>query len=177
MRVQNAVEAERLEALKPPEKPADRAEISADVAKICRSLISTIKRRGTESTATEREILKTVGENLNKHVRAPRPGAPKRADRFVAFLENVLGYVVVFGGRPIFNRGPTHETATGNVVDLLDVLRPIMPPNFIPKKGQRMPRIERAREQHRYGRWGWHDYSTAAPSRSQPDLFPAGLCL
>ena len=33
-RVQNAIEAERLEALKPPEKPADRAEISADVAEI-----------------------------------------------------------------------------------------------------------------------------------------------
>jgi hypothetical protein len=76
-------------------------------------------------------------------VKAPKRGAPKRADRFAAFLDDVLGYVVVFGGRPIFNRGTTPETATGNVVDLLDVLRPIMPPGFIPKKGQRIPRIER----------------------------------
>jgi hypothetical protein len=72
-----------------------------------------------------------------------RRGAPnldqRSDDRFASFLENLLDLVHGLGGHPSF----TKRTMTGNIVDLLNALRPVMPRDFIDKGLRRKSLIER----------------------------------
>jgi hypothetical protein len=121
-------------ATKPPEKPAGWRRAEKDIARGCRDIIRGIKELGALAKPAHLEFLETVGEFLDDHVRAPRRGAPtraQRADRFVLFLENLLYFADGLGGDVTFNRKT--NPASGNIVDLLTKLRPMMPPGLIPK--------------------------------------------
>ena len=127
-----------LAAAVPPEQPADRRQTDADIAKACRVLVKAIEQRGTQgqglgqSTPPELELIAAaiLGYLDKCGVRAPKRGAPKRANKFARFLERVLNFTWASGGHVIFNR----RAERGNIVDLLAELRPFMPPGFIPKE-------------------------------------------
>ena len=94
-----------------------------------------MKQLGPLSTTIDREMLTIVGSYL-EGMRSPQRGAPRREDRFQSFLEGIFYFTYGLGGDAHFSRALPGERPTGNVVDLLEELRPIMPTNpthFIPK--------------------------------------------
>jgi hypothetical protein len=128
-------------ATKLPQKPLVWDD--TDIASAGRAFIRALKQRGPLSTPTERGILKIVGEYLDEHARPPKRGAPKRANKFAFFPEDLFHLVYMFGGHVTVNQ----KTKGGNVVDLLDELRPVMP-ELIPQELP-MPLIERLATQTR----------------------------
>lgn len=164
--LQTCIKEEWEDAAIPPEKVAlwRRVErINADIARTGRAFIRAVEQRRALSTPSDerkraellakylkaemaaeplkwlsnREIIMAVGNYIQSE-NAPQRGAPKRPNRFAAFLEYTLYVACALGGRVSFNR----KTGKGNVVDLLVELRPIMPPRLIPK-ALPMPLIER----------------------------------
>ena len=118
-------------------KPASRrrrSSYAADIAKTGRAFIRALEVR---DALRDREMVKAVSKYL-EDVRAPKRGARRRGDRFAVSLGRLLTITCGFGGSITFNR----KTGRGNIVDLLNELRPLMPEGFIPK-ALPMPTIER----------------------------------
>jgi len=126
--LQNSINNEWCYATK---KSADLfpAEINAAIARTGRAFIQAIRMRGAQSTPTDWAILEIVEKYLDGYVRAPKRGAPRRVDRFASFLEGLFYFSCGLGGRVSINR----RTASGSVIDLMDELRPLLPPGLIPK--------------------------------------------
>src|SRR5262245_54279100 len=117
-------------AARPPEKPAGwrRREINADITRTGRAFIRAIEQRGFLSKPPDFETIKSVRGYLDQ-VTPPKLGAPKRTnDAVAAFLEALFVVTYAFGGCVSFNR----KTCKGNVVELLEALRNLMPEKFIP---------------------------------------------
>jgi hypothetical protein len=116
-----------LEAHGVPAKAKGRrrgSSYAADIAKAGRAFMRALEARDALS---DRKMAKAVARHL-QNVKAPKRGAPKRDDRFADFLEKLIIVACGFGGSITFNR----KTGKGNVVDLVNELRPLMPEGFIP---------------------------------------------
>ena len=115
-------------AASPPGKPSGwrRREINADITKTGRAFIRAIEQRGYLSTPPDLEMIKSVRGYLDQ-VTPPKLGAPKGADDFATFLKALFIIIYALGGRVSFNR----KTGKGNVVQLLNEMRPLMPRKFI----------------------------------------------
>ena len=135
--LQATIKSEWEFAAGPSEKPARHCRRDADIAKTGRAFIRALERR-VAPTMPERIIRMLVGDFLDEHVRTPLRGAPNRTGRFASLLWDLLRFVYMFGGRATFNR----RTGRGNVIELMDELRPIMPVGLMPSELP-MPLIER----------------------------------
>ena len=137
--LQNSIKGELCYATK---KPAGWRQTEKDIAEGRRDIIRGIKKLGAHAKPAQRAAIKTVEECLDKPVRRRRgaPNLDQRADdKFASFLEDLLHFARGLGGHPSF----TKRTRTGNIVDLMNALRPVMPPGFIAKGLQRQSLIER----------------------------------
>ena len=135
-------------AAEPPEKPAGwlRTAINADIARTGRAFIRAIEQRGALSTPSDQMMLDTVGGYL-LNVKAPE--RRKRDDKLASFIELLLIMTYALGGSASVNR-KAKTGKKGNVVDLLEELRPLLPCGFIPK-ALPIPLIERLTAKARRG--------------------------
>ena len=113
------------------EKLPARRQNDVDIARTGRAFI-----RAIAANRPDDPFLKDVRGYLGTHVKAPRRGAPKRAHSFDLFLQNIIGVTCTLGGHVSFNR----VKASGNILDLLAKVRPMLPPDFIPDP-DRLPNI------------------------------------
>ena len=104
------------------------------IAKAERELLRLLEQRGSEADLVRAQTLRLWLEDEKK----PRRRSPRRSSRFPEFLECLLYSVRNFAAPPSFNR----KNASGDVIDLLEFLRPLMPPGLIPN-ALPLPLIER----------------------------------
>jgi hypothetical protein len=105
---------------------AQSALLDSRIASATRTLIRLLKQR---DELLDRKMAETNGAFL-RHVRAPARGRRrKNSSRFERFVEYLLYVACAVGGHATFNR----RTGKGNIVEVLDELRPHLPSGFIPK--------------------------------------------
>jgi hypothetical protein len=139
------IKAEWRHAMQPPAPTtASPTEIDADIARAARALIRALEQR---DEFVDRKMAKVTASYL-EHVKAPTLGRRKSASRFGRFVEYLLYVTYALGGKANINR----KAERGNIIELLDDLRPMMPPGFIPK-GLALHTLERLCAQARdFGR-------------------------
>jgi hypothetical protein len=120
----------------PPKLPLAwrrREEIDAEIARAGSALIQALEARCEASEPPDDlswEIANTVRADLDRlQLRTPRRGESE--NEFALFVQRVLFDVCIHGGRVVFNART--NPARGNIVDLLVQLRPMLPPDFMPK--------------------------------------------
>jgi hypothetical protein len=137
---------------------APSAEVDAEIARAGRAFIRALEQR---DYLVDREQIKAVGRFLQHQVKAPPLGRRKSTSRFERFVEYLLYVVYALGGKASCNR----KSGTGTIIELLDDVRPMMPPGFIPK-GLALHTIDRLRtEARKFGRGVESDQEFARMAR------------
>ena len=103
---------------------AQAVSIDADIAKAARAFVRALEMRGGLADGIMAREVKAFLQDVKR----PRRGAPKRPNMFAVFLPMLLHMICDLGGDISINR----NNGTGNVINLLEFLRPLMPPGFIP---------------------------------------------